>query len=90
MKGLVIGSTRRLSTLPDLPTGAEAGIPDFEAQGWNGLFAPKGTPPEVIAKLNVAARKAVAGDVIQKRFRAICRRWPRTRPSRRRRCCSTW
>lgn len=71
VKGLVIGSTRRLATLPDLPTGAEAGIPDFEAQGWNGLFAPKGTSPEVIAKLNAAARKAVAGEVIQKRFKDL-------------------
>jgi hypothetical protein len=44
VKGLVVGSTVRLATLPDLPTSAEAGLPDFEAQGWNGLFARKGTP----------------------------------------------
>ena len=43
--------------LPDLPTSAEAGLPEFEAQGWNGLFAPKGTPPDIIAKLNAAARR---------------------------------
>src|SRR5262249_39398712 len=43
VKGLVVGSTVRLATLPDLPTSAEAGLPEFEAQGWNGLFAPKGT-----------------------------------------------
>lgn len=71
VKGLVIGSTKRLATLPDLPTGAEAGIPEFEAQGWNGLFAPKGTPPAIIAKLNAAARKAVAGDVVKKRFKDL-------------------
>ena len=46
VKGLVVGSTVRLATLPDLPTSAEAGLPEFEAQGWNGLFAPKGTPPD--------------------------------------------
>ena len=45
VRGLVVGSTVRLSTLPDLPTSAEAGLAEFEAQGWNGLFAPKGTPP---------------------------------------------
>ena len=56
VRGLVVGSTVRLATLPDLPTSAEAGLPEFEAQGWNGLFAPKGTPPAIIAKLN--ARRA--------------------------------
>src|SRR5437899_2310886 len=59
VKGLVVGSTVRLATLPDLPTSAEASLPDFEAQGWNGLFAPKGTPPAIVAKLNAAARAAV-------------------------------
>jgi tripartite-type tricarboxylate transporter receptor subunit TctC len=68
VKGLVIGSTVRLSTLPDLPTSAEAGLPDFEAQGWNGLFAPKGTPPEIVAKLNAAAKTAVESEAVKKRF----------------------
>ena len=68
VRGLVVGSTVRLSTLPDLPTSAEAGLPEFEAQGWNGLFAPKGTPPAIIAKLNAAARTAVESDSVRKRF----------------------
>jgi tripartite-type tricarboxylate transporter receptor subunit TctC len=68
VKGIVVGSTVRLGSLPDLPTSAEAGLPEFEAQGWNGLFAPKGTPPEIIAKLNTAARAAVDSDLVQKRF----------------------
>jgi tripartite-type tricarboxylate transporter receptor subunit TctC len=68
VKGLVVGSTVRLATLPDLPTSAEAGLPEFEAQGWNGLFAPKGTPPQIIAKLNAAARTAAEGDQVKKRF----------------------
>ncbi|WP_128926642.1 tripartite tricarboxylate transporter substrate binding protein BugD [Bradyrhizobium guangxiense] len=68
VKGLVVGSTVRLATLPDLPTSAEAGLPEFEAQGWNGLFAPKGTPPAVIAKLNAAARTAVETEAVKKRF----------------------
>ncbi len=68
VKGLVVGSTVRLATLPDLPTSAEAGLPEFEAQGWNGLFAPKGTPPEIIAILNAAARAAVESDTVKKRF----------------------
>jgi tripartite-type tricarboxylate transporter receptor subunit TctC len=68
VKGLVVGSTVRLATLPDLPTSAEAGLPEFEAQGWNGLFAPKGTPPEIVARLNAAARAAVESDAVKKRF----------------------
>jgi len=68
VRGLVVGSTVRLATLPDLPMSAEAGLPEFEAQGWNGLFAPKGTPPAIIAKLNAAARTAVEGEAVKKRF----------------------
>src|ERR1700710_176658 len=68
VKGLVVGSLVRLATLPELPTSAEAGLAEFEAQGWNGLFAPKGTPPEIIGKLNAAARTAVESDPVKKRF----------------------
>ncbi|WP_246660993.1 MULTISPECIES: tripartite tricarboxylate transporter substrate-binding protein [unclassified Tardiphaga] len=68
VRGLVVGSNVRLGSLPDLPTSAQAGLPEFEAQGWNGLFAPKGTPPEIIAKLNSAARAAVESAAVKKRF----------------------
>lgn len=68
VKGIVVGSNVRLGTLPDVPTSAEAGLPEFEAQGWNGLFAPKGTPPAVVAKLNAAARTAVESEAVKKRF----------------------
>jgi len=68
VKGLVVGSTVRLASLPDLPTSAEAGLPEFEAQGWNALFAPKGTPSAIIAKLNAAAKTAVESDAVKKRF----------------------
>lgn len=68
VRGLVVGSTVRLASVPELPTSAEAGLPEFEAQGWNGLFAPKGTPPEIIARLNAAARAAVESEPVKKRF----------------------
>ena len=71
VKGLVVGSTVRLATLPDLPTSAEAGLPDFEAQGWNGLFAPKGTPTEIIARLNAAAKAAVESEPVKARFKIL-------------------
>jgi tripartite-type tricarboxylate transporter receptor subunit TctC len=68
VNGIVSGSTVRLPSLPDVPTAAEAGLPEFESQGWNALFVPKGTSDEVIAKLNETARKALASDVVIKRF----------------------
>jgi tripartite-type tricarboxylate transporter receptor subunit TctC len=51
-----------------VPTAAEAGLPEFESQGWNALFVPKSTPDAVIAKLNEAARKALASEAVVKRF----------------------
>jgi tripartite-type tricarboxylate transporter receptor subunit TctC len=68
VKGLVVGANERLASLPELPTAAESGLPEFEAQGWNGLFAPKGTPADIIAKLNAAAKTAVESEPVKKRF----------------------
>jgi tripartite-type tricarboxylate transporter receptor subunit TctC len=68
VKGLVVGANVRLASLSELPTSAEAGLPDFEAQGWNGLFAPKGTPADIIARLNAAAKTAVESEPVKKRF----------------------
>jgi tripartite-type tricarboxylate transporter receptor subunit TctC len=68
VKGLVISSPTRLRTLPDIPTSAEAGLPEFQQQGWNGLFVPRQTPEPVIARLNAALRAAVASDTLQKRM----------------------
>jgi tripartite-type tricarboxylate transporter receptor subunit TctC len=68
VRGLVVGSTVLLATLPELPPSAEAGLPEFEVQGWNGLFAPKVTPPGIIAKLNAAARIFVESDAVKKCF----------------------
>jgi tripartite-type tricarboxylate transporter receptor subunit TctC len=68
VRGLVISATHRLRTLPDVPTSTEAGLPEFQQQGWNALFAPKGTPQPILDKLNAALRKAVASDALQKRM----------------------
>ena len=68
VKGLVVGANVRLASLAELPTAAEAGLPDFEAQGWNGLFVPKGTPAAIIDKLNAAAKTAVESEPVKKRF----------------------
>lgn len=49
----------RTSFMPDLPTVKEAGGGDFEARSWNAIFAPRGTPPEVIKTLNAALREVL-------------------------------
>ena len=66
--GLAVTSPQRLSTLPDVPTAAQAGLPDFSTQGWNALFAPKGTPAPILAKLNGALRTALANETLRKRL----------------------
>jgi tripartite-type tricarboxylate transporter receptor subunit TctC len=56
---IAVASLKRLSQLPDVPTFAESGFPGFEAQSWNGLFAPAKTPPEIIARLNAEVNKVL-------------------------------
>jgi tripartite-type tricarboxylate transporter receptor subunit TctC len=68
VRGLVISSPSRLRTIPNVPTSAEAGLPAFQMQGWNALFAPRGTPDAIVAKLNNALRAAVASEAFQKRM----------------------
>src|ERR1700712_4747485 len=57
----------RASFLPEVPTVKEAGGGDFEARSWNAIFAPKGTPPEVIKTLNAALREVLDTPELKKR-----------------------
>ncbi len=52
LKGLAVTTATRLAALPDVPTVAESGYPQFVAENWHGIVAPKGTPPEIVARLN--------------------------------------
>ena len=52
LRALAVSTAKRSNTLPELPTVAEAGIPGYETGLWYGLFAPAGTPKEIVAKLN--------------------------------------
>ena len=54
IKAIAVTSKERFSWMPNLPTFAESGLPDFESTGWFGIVAPRGTPPDVVAKLNEA------------------------------------
>jgi tripartite-type tricarboxylate transporter receptor subunit TctC len=68
IRAIALASRTRLPHLPDVPTASEAGLPQFEISGWYALFAPKGTPAPIIAKLNAAMRAAVANPDYQKRL----------------------
>ena len=52
LRGLAVTSHNRLPDLPDVPTADESGLPGFEANGWSALFAPAGTPRDIIDKVN--------------------------------------
>lgn len=71
-KGKYIASTgaKRSVALPDLPTFAESGLPDFDVTSWVGLFGPAGIPPEIVAKLNTAAAFALADGEVRERLMA--------------------
>jgi tripartite-type tricarboxylate transporter receptor subunit TctC len=67
LRPIVITSANRLDVAPEIPTFTEAGYAAFQVQQWYGLLAPRGTPPEIIAKLNEHAAAAIkAPDVSEK------------------------
>ena len=70
LKPLAVAANNRLSLLPDVPTMAEAGFPDFEVSSWNGLLAPARTPKPIIDKLHQELVKIVAMPDILERFAA--------------------
>lgn len=68
VKAYAVTSPERLANLPDVPTTAEAGLPDFNLGIWHGLYAPAGTPEDALAKLNEALKVAVADPTVAERF----------------------
>jgi tripartite-type tricarboxylate transporter receptor subunit TctC len=68
LKAYALAMPERSPALPDVPTSIEVGLPAFQASGWNALFAPKGTPPELVKILNAAANKAFEDPAIRKRY----------------------
>jgi len=63
-----IGTRERSPALPNVPTSREAGLPEFEAQAWNALFAPAATPKPILDKLSDALDKALDDDNTRKRL----------------------
>jgi tripartite-type tricarboxylate transporter receptor subunit TctC len=68
IKAYAIGTPERSPALPNVPTSKEAGLPEFQAQAWNALFAPKGTPQPVLDKLSDALDKALDDEQTRKRL----------------------
>jgi tripartite-type tricarboxylate transporter receptor subunit TctC len=68
IKAYAVATPERNPSLPNLPTTAEAGLPKYQASAWNAIFAPKGTPAPVLAKLNAAVVKALDDDNVRKRL----------------------
>jgi tripartite-type tricarboxylate transporter receptor subunit TctC len=68
IKAFAIATPERSPALPDVPTTKEGGIPEFQVSAWNALFAPKGTPKEIVAKLNDVLVKALDDPATRKRL----------------------
>ncbi len=71
LRALATTDTTREASLPDVPTLAESGLPGLQVAAIGGLFAPKGTPKEVVDKVADATRKVLANPEVQKRFAAV-------------------
>lgn len=68
LQGLAVSSPQRSSMVPNLPTMAESGLPNFNVVLWSGIFAPAGTPKEVVDKLHDAAAQILKMDDIRSRL----------------------
>jgi tripartite-type tricarboxylate transporter receptor subunit TctC len=68
IKAYAIATPERSPALPDVPTTKEAGLPDYQVSAWNALFAPKGTPKEIVAKLNETLVKGLDDEATRKRL----------------------
>ena len=71
VKGYAVTAPTRLWMVPDVPTVDEAGLPGYHVVSWHAVWAPKGTPTEIIAKLNAALVAALADPTAQKRLADI-------------------
>ncbi|MXQ14425.1 tripartite tricarboxylate transporter substrate binding protein BugD [Microvirga makkahensis] len=68
IKAYAIATPERSPALPDVPTTKEAGLGDYQVSAWNAVFAPKGTPPDIVKKLNDALVKSLDDENTKKRL----------------------
>ena len=65
LRGLAVTTAKRASSMPELPTIAESGLPGYDAATWGGILAPAGTPKPVVAKLNGASNTALTQEDVR-------------------------
>jgi Uncharacterized protein conserved in bacteria len=68
---LAVTGSRRNAALPDVPTAAESGLPNYVVEGWNAIYAQAGVPDDVVAKLNDAIVQVARLPQVQERFREL-------------------
>ncbi len=68
VRAFAVTTSERVGALPDLPTAGQGGLPGFEVSVWHGLYAPRGTPAPIVARLNQALVKALQDEGIARRF----------------------
>ena len=68
IKAYAVTAVARSPAMPDIPTAAEAGYPGMEVAIWHGLWAPRGTPPEIVARLNAAAIATLTNAEVRRRL----------------------
>jgi tripartite-type tricarboxylate transporter receptor subunit TctC len=71
LKGLGVASATRVAVVPNVPTYAEAGYPNFEAASWVGVFAPANTSPEIVGKLNATIEEVMKDPQLQQKLTSI-------------------
>jgi tripartite-type tricarboxylate transporter receptor subunit TctC len=67
-KALAVAATQRMTALPEVPTTVEAGLPAYQASGWFMMLAPKGTPREIVARLNQELNAAMSNPAVRARI----------------------
>jgi tripartite-type tricarboxylate transporter receptor subunit TctC len=71
IKALAVTATTRLASEPDIPTVAEAGLPGFQMEIWNGMWVPHGTPRAIVEKLNAAVVAALAEPAVRDKLASL-------------------
>ncbi len=71
LRAIAVSTPKRNAALPDVPTTGEAGVPNADSPGWFGIWAPAGTPPAIVNKINADVRRAIAEPAVKERLNGM-------------------